>query len=574
MRETFWLTRNVQSSFQNVVQILTKQCVPSMGECKSDMGASKSTGRGRRQAVPALNRRQVLIAGAPLALTLAGIAPLRAYAAQDAQAPAPHKFDFARLAEAAKALAAKPYVAPKPPVPDLIGKIDFDVMQKIKFRPEKALWKDGTGPFPVRLFHLDKFNGLPVRINVLTDGVPKRVAYTSKDFDYGTSGLQDKLPADLGFSGFRVMDGENVATDWLAFQGASYFRSAGQDNQYGASARGIAVDTTASTKEEFPRFTEFWLEEPDPDKRTITVYALLEGPSLTGAYKFVATKRSGAIMDVDAELFIRDDIAQLGIAPLTSMYWYGENDRRHATDWRPEIHDSDGLALWTGKGERIWRPLINPPSVLTNSFLDENPKGFGLMQRDRRFADYEDDGAFYNRRPSIWVEPRGEWQAGAVQLVEIPTRDEIHDNIVAYWKPKRAVKAGDHIKVSYRLYWRNDNPHAPMDIGRVTATRIGRGGIPGQTPAKDSWKFVIDFAGGPLTGMAPRYDIEPVVNASRGKVSNGYVIKIVGTERWRAAFDVQAPGKEQINLRCYLRLGDKTLTETWLYQFFPTEGSA
>jgi glucans biosynthesis protein len=523
-----------------------------------------------------LNRRQLLVAGLSLALPASAILTPRTAAAQAGpNLGNPQPFDFARLQQTAKALAKKAYVAPKRP-PGVIGKIDFDEAQKIKFRADKALFNGGATPFPVRLFHVDQFNQLPAKINVVTDGMAREVVYSAQDFDYGNTGLAAKLPADLGFSGFRVMNGPGSQIDWLAFQGASYFRSAGQDNQYGASARGIAVNTTASTKEEFPRFTEFWLAEPDPQQRSITIYALLDGPSLTGAYKFNSVKQSGVIMQVEAELFIRRDIAQLGIAPLTSMYWYGENDRHKATDWRPEIHDGDGLALWTGKGERIWRPLIDPPSVLTNSFLDEHPKGFGLMQRDRSFSNYQDDGAFYNRRPSIWVQPLGEWGPGAVQLVEIPTDDEIHDNIVAYWKPKRAVKAGDEIKVAYKLYWQNDNPYPPTDVGRVSATRIGRGGIPGKPDPtdKDKWKFVIDFIGGPLSTMARRYDVTPVVNVSRGKVSNAYVVKVVGTERWRAAFDVYAPGKKQIDLRCFLRLDDKALTETWLYQYFPPTGAA
>ena len=547
-----------------------------MGICESNMGAQNVIRCYRGPAVAGLNRRQLLLAGASLALPAVGtLRPHAAAAATGATLGPPQPFDFEKLRQTAKALAGKAYAAPKQP-PAIVGKIDFDEAQKIKFRADKALFADGASPFPVRLFHVDQFNQLGVKIYLVSGGTAREVVYSAQDFEYGNPAMAARLPADLGFSGFRVMDGPDSQTDWLAFQGASYFRSSGQDNQYGASARGIAVNTTASTKEEFPRFTHFWLAEPDPQQRAITIFALLDGPSLTGAYKFIATKRTGAIMQIEADLFIRHDIAQLGIAPLTSMYWFGENDRHQATDWRPEIHDSDGLALWTGKGERIWRPLIDPPTVLTNSFLDEHPKGFGLMQRDRSFSNYQDDGAFYERRPSIWVQPIGEWGPGAVQLVEIPTDDEIHDNIVAYWKPKRDVKAGDSLKFAYKLYWQNDNPHRPTDVARVVATRIGRGGVPGK-PAptdKDSWKFVIDFMGGPLTGMKARYDLKPEVNVSRGKVSNGYVVKVVGTERWRAAFDVYAPGKKQIDLRCFLRLDDKTLTETWLYQFFPPNSPA
>ena len=519
----------------------------------------------------AFSRRRLLIAGGSFALTIGACGSGASAEATAARVGPAEPFNFDLLKQRAKVLAAKAYMPVQPPAPDIIRGIDFDVAQKIKFRADRALWPNGAGSFPVRLFHLDRFNALPVRINVIDGDVARQVIYSPDDFDYGGTGLEKKLPASVGFSGFRVMNGPDSNTDWLAFQGASYFRSSGHDNQYGASARGIAVDTATSTKEEFPLFVEFWLAEANPNRAAITIYALLDGPSLTGAYQFVATKTSGAVMDITAELFIRHDIARLGVAPLTSMYWYGENERRYGTDWRPEIHDSDGLALWTGKGERIWRPLIDPPSVRTNSFLDENPKGFGLIQRDRDFADYQDDGAFYNRRPSIWVEPQGQWGAGSVQLVEIPTEDEIHDNIVAFWKPAREVKAGDRLPLAYRLYWQNEDPPPQIDVGRVTATRIGRGGVPGRPMPddKDKWKFVIDFVGGPLAKMQARYDIKPMVTVSRGKVANAYVIKVVGTDRWRALFDIDAPGKDQIDLRCYLSLDGKALTETWLYQYFP-----
>ena len=273
-------------------------------------------------------------------------------------------------------------------------------------------------------------------------------------------------------------------------------------------------------------------------------------------------------MNVHADLFARADIERLGVAPLTSMYWYSESNYGKRTDWRPAIHDSDGLALWTGVGERIWRPLADPPSVQTNSFLDTDPKGFGLLQRDRNFDDYQDDGAFYNRRPSLWVEPLGKWGDGVVQLVEIPTDDEVQDNIVAYWQPKAAVKNGDALTFDYRLYWQAAEP-SPGVLGRVVATRVGRGGIPGLSHPKGLHKFVIDFEGGPLASMQARFDLTPVVVLSRGKSQNAYVIKVVGTSRWRAFFDVLSTDANPIDIRCYLRLAGKALTETWLYQFFP-----
>ena len=516
--------------------------------------------------------RRLLLAALSASVLPPGVALAAPSTGQAVRLGPPKDFSFAALAARAKKNAGQPYQAPQPRASHIIKDIDFDAVQKIRFRPDHALWAGGPAPDPVSFFHLNRYSADPVVLHALEDGKAREILYGPDYFDYGASGLDPKALVDLGFSGFRVMDGQNKPTDWLAFQGASYFRSSGQDAQYGASARGIAINTAAATAEEFPRFSEFWLDANGP---VISIYALLDGPSITGAYKFDAMKnasktQAGVIMNVHCDLFFRADISRLGVAPLTSMYWYGENERPKAADWRPEIHDNDGLALWTGKGERIWRPLIDPPQVMTNSFADVNPKGFGLIQRDRDFANYQDDGAFYNKRPGIWVEPKGDWGAGAVQLVEIPTDDETHDNIVAYWRPDRSVNAGDTMSFDYRLYWQNNEPAYPKSIAKAVATRLGRGGIPGQNPwPRDKHKFVVDFTGGPLMQMRQRYDIKPVVTASRGQIDNAYVIKVVGGDRWRALFDVQVEGNTPVDLRMYLKLGEKTLSETWLYQYFP-----
>jgi glucans biosynthesis protein len=258
----------------------------------------------------------------------------------------------------------------------------------------------------------------------------------------------------------------------------------------------------------------------------------------------------------------------MGVAPLTSMFWFDETNRRQARDWRPEIHDSDGLALWTGAGEHIWRPLNDPPQLQVSSFVDNNPKGFGLLQRDRNFDNYQDDGVFYDRRPSVWVEPLEAWGEGAVQLVEIPTDDEISDNIVAYWLPKAPVKAGSEWIFKYRLHWLADEPYPPA-LGRVIATRVGRGGIPGQPRPKDKKKIVIDFAGGPLEDRKKGDPVQLIVDAARGAIDGDYTLQVVGTRHWRAFFDIAVDGDAPVDIRAFLRYGDRPLTETWLFQFIP-----
>jgi glucans biosynthesis protein len=478
-------------------------------------------------------------------------------------------FSFEWLRAQAKELAAQPYHAQPIRHSDLLDKITYDVYQQIRFRERQALQEGHT--FPIQFFHLGKYARESVAIHAVSGGQARQVLYSPALFDYEQCELTDPMPTDLGFAGFRAMNNDDVPGDWLAFMGASYFRTAGPLNQYGLSARGIAINTVVPFRsEEFPRFTAFWLEAVTDDPDSIMIYAMLDGPSITGAYRMRCNKRATITMDIHADLFQRESIKQLGVAPLTSMYWYSETNARIGDDWRPEIHDSDGLAMWTGSGERILRPLNNPASVQTNSFFDDNPRGFGLLQRDRNFAHYLDDGVFYDRRASVWVEPHNGWGRGSVVLVEIPTNDEIEDNIVAFWQPEREAGAGAEWALDYTLHWVSEEPYIPP-VARVVHTRLGRPGAPGQHEARDPHgrKFVIEFIGGPFADMEQRFDLEAVISASRGTLGKWHVLKILGTDRWRAEFDLQARGPDPIDLRCYLRLGDKTLTETWLYQYLP-----
>ena len=520
-----------------------------------------------------LNRRQTIFAASASALVSLLESRCLQAAAESGEirfGPA-QPFDVEWLRSHARELAARPYQEPVIRHPDILETIDYDAYQQIRFRPERALWEGGGPPFPVQFFHLGRFFKAPVRLYEVADGSAREILYEPDYFTFGDTGLRERLPDDLGFAGFRVMDGGGLKTDWLAYQGAAYFRTSGALDQYGLSARGLAIDTAMSWPEEFPRFTSFWLERTPEDSARILIHALMDSPSVAGAYRFDWAHAEGSVADIQADLFCRKDIARMGVAPLTSMFWFAENNRHLATDWRPEIHDSDGLAMWTGAGERIWRPLNNPRAVQTSSFVDENPKGFGLLQRDRAFYHYEDDGVFYDRRPSVWVEPVEGWGRGVVQLVEIPTDDEIHDNIVAYWVPAEPVKAGSQWSFRYRLHWLADEPYPSTTVGRVRHTRVGRGGIPGQPRPEGSRKFVIDFEGGPLADLEKLDEVEPVIDASRGGIDNAYALQIVGTRNWRAFFDLYVDGEAPVDLRCFLRLGERTLTETWLYQYFPFE---
>ena len=528
---------------------------------------------------PTFDRRQIVQRGLGLGM-IAGTSGLldfaQALAGVDDKAFAEAQpFSFALLQARAETLAQSAFARPVIPSPDTLSAIDYDAYQKIRFRADKSLKLDSDGRMPVQFFHLGRYATDPVRMHVVTDGKAREIIYSPALFDIPDGHPAKSLESGAGFAGFRVM-APDLKTDWFAAMGASYFRTSGPYNQYGLSARGIAIDTAMPTPEEFPRFSHYWLEGPAGDtKAPLTIYALLDGPSVTGAYRMRTERLTDSrdvhriTMDIDAVLYARKDVSRIGIAPFSSMFWYGEASRKQSADWRPEIHDSDGLSVLTGSGERIWRPICNPPRVMTSAFVDTDPKGFGLLQRDRDFVHYLDDGVFYERRSSVWVEPLEPWGKGAVHLVEIPTDDETSDNIVAYWAPDEQLKAGQNRHWRYRLSWLDDIPF-PDAVARATGTWTGMGGRPGHKRPDGVRKFVIDYQGSVFEGLGRESGVELIVTASRGDVSNSYNHPVVDQrQRWRAFFDIKALGPAPVDLRAFLRKGDRALSETWIYQYFP-----
>lgn len=484
-------------------------------------------------------------------------------------------FSFETLIDRAKKAAASAYAPPPRPAPDVLEKIDYDAHGKLRFKTDMALWgkPQDQRRFPVTFFHLGRYFQKPVRMHVLEGGKAREIIYREDYFEMPADSPAKALPKGAGFAGFRfqeAVDGKLdwKKNDWVAFLGASYFRAIGELYQYGLSARGLMLDAAIGTPEEFPDFTHIWLEEGrNSDK--VTVFALLDSPSVAGAYRFDMSRGKAVTMEIDKRLFVRKPVARFGVAPLTSMFWFSETVKPTAADWRPEVHDSDGLAIWTGAGERIWRPLNNPPRTVASSFGDTNPRGFGLLQRDRGFDHYQ-DGVYYERRPSLWVEPIGNWGKGAVQIIEIPTDDEIHDNIVAAWVPEQPVKAGDSFAFKYRLHWLADEPY-PTDLARVVASRMGNGGQPGQPRPKGVRKFMVEFKGPPLVDLPSGVRPEAVLWASRGQFSYVFTEAVPNDVpgHWRAQFDFHAEGNEPVEMRLFLRLDGKPLSESWLYQYHP-----
>jgi len=412
-------------------------------------------------------------------------------------------------------------------------------------------------------FHLGKFQTESVRINEITPAGVRHIPYKSADFDYGRNKLSPQTWGDLGYAGFRAhypLNGDGYKDELVVFLGASYFRALGAGQRYGLSARGLAIDTVGGKGEEFPRFTEFWIAKPATNASALTIYALLDSPRASGAYQFDVHPGSETTMDVHARIYLRSSVATLGIAPLTSMFFFGEN-QPHRTDFRPEVHDSDGLMVATGDGEWLWRPLINPKQVLTTSFSMRQLRGFGLMQRDRNFSSYEDSEASYELRPSAWIEPKGSWGAGRVELMQLSTPDETNDNIVAYWVPEKVPAPGKPLDLSYRLHWQGKQQQRPPGAW-VVQSRAGRGYA---ELADDEQQFVVDFTGPSLTALPANAPVKAVVSApSNGQVmeSNAYPIDATGV--WRMTLRVKQLNPAQpTELRGFLQNGNDILTETW-----------
>jgi glucans biosynthesis protein len=448
------------------------------------------------------------------------------------------------------------------PRPDSAAQaIDYDAANRIMFRPERAIGADDG--YAVRLFPLVKHAPTPIELFVVDRGIARRIDHDPGMFDVrpGAGPAPHILP---GIAGLRVMS-RGGQSDWLAFMGASYFRSAGALDQYGLSARGLAIDTGIDGREEFPAFTSFWIDRGAGDG--LIIHALLEGPSVVGAYRFVNRNGpDGVTQDVSMALWLRRDVERLGIAPLTSMFWYDEGNRDRAIDWRPEIHDSDRLLIHNHAGERLCRPLGNPPRATINSFVDTGtPRGFGLLQRDRNFDHYQDDGVFYEKRPSLWVEPRGDWGAGSVMLYEIPTIREYEDNVVAFWTPAAPIKAGAQLSFDYRLRWIGGEPD-PSPLALAVDRWTGTAGRPGTDPIAGARRLVVDFEGATLAGLTRDSDVVADVTVDRGRIIAVHAYPVVGrTVCWRLIVDTTKT-QEPVNVRATLRLKGKPITETVIDQ--------
>jgi periplasmic glucans biosynthesis protein len=502
-----------------------------------------------------LNRRQFLEASAltPLATLLPGAVS----AASAAELP----FGPSYVRDLARNLASKPFAPPEEKVPDALRDLTYDQYRSIRFLPERAAWRNEKLPFEVQFFHRGFFYKNRVDIYEVSGGRAVPIRYRRDDFAFGDN-IGQVPDADLGFAGFRIhapINRPDYYDEVCAFLGASYFRAVAKGETYGLSARGLSIDTGESKGEEFPFFKAFWLEKPAPGATSVVVHALLDSKSATASYRFTIRPGAPTVFDVEMSLYPRIELQHAGLAPMTSMFFFGPNDRHDVDDFRPAVHDSDGLAMFNGKGEQLWRPLNNPRDLQASTFNDLNPRGFGLMQRERNFFAYEDIESRFERRPSLWVEPIGDWGEGSVVLFEIPTKEEVHDNIAAFWRPKTALQAKSENNYTYRLHWGPDAPK-PNSLARFTRTGVGARG-------DDSKLFVLELVGDGLKAVDPN-KVRGAVSADKSEIKNVVTQPNPETGGWRLSFQC-AVKDAPIELRAVLMQGDQPISEVWVYRWAP-----
>lgn len=479
-------------------------------------------------------------------------------------------FDFETVVDKARKLAEKPYEAPAQ-VPQFLRELDYQTYRAIRFKPEHSLWRESETNFQVMLVPAGRLYKHPVRLNIIDAQGVHELPFNKSHFNYPESSLRKRIPPDLGYGGFKLtfpLDAQGNQNQFLVFAGASYYRAVGRENNFGISGRGLAIDTGLPKGEEFPDFVEFWLQRPAPDAERMTLYGLLDGASVTGAYRFTVIPGDTTTLRVTSKLFPRQAIEQMGVAPLTSMFYYDGKAPRPMGEWRPEVHDSDGLLIHNGEsGEWLWRPLRNPETLSMDYFQTRDVAGFGLLQRDQAFESYMDPEARYDLRPSAWVEPRGQWGPGQVVLVQIPTPDETNDNVVAFWTPDKSASQQD-APMTFEYSVHHGSPEIPEEpMARVVDTFVGDGSRIGGGDQEGAVRFIVDFTGGPLKQVDPDASVTGSVSMlNEGELLGHYVEYIPKLDRWRLSILARPKSEEPIAVRAFLKHESDTLSETWSFE--------
>ena len=481
-------------------------------------------------------------------------------AASDPVPPAPMRFEAGDVLGRARELARKPFAAPSSELPAPFADLTYDQYVGIRQKPGSAIWADEKVGFALEPLHRGFIFSAPMRINLIENGQSHALGYEAARFDFGKLQVPANLP-DVGFSGFRVLQfgPGGVLQDVAIFQGASFFRAIARGQNFGVTARALSLRTADPKGEEFPLLREVWIEKPSLANDALTIHALLDSESVTGAYRFTLRPGDVTIIDTECTLVSRTAIDALGLGTMAGMSLFGPLGRRPGDEVRAGVYEVGGLQVLNQNGEWLWRPAVNRDTLQLSSFVDPNPRGFGMLQRERRFPQFQDDDQHWELRPSLWIEPLGDWGEGSVVLVEIPSDAEINDNIICFWRPKAAMPANTEASYTYRqsFCW------TPLErpTGAIcTATRDGRG------PGTKSHRFLVEFTSDAFADAAGVADLHPMISASAGTISGIRTFHSAANRTFRVHFDMEA-GVPMTELRLVLERGGKPASETWLYRW-------
>jgi glucans biosynthesis protein len=516
-----------------------------------------------------MDRREFL--SSSLAVAAVGLAEARVAAAQEAVVPEtqsrpqrpetpgePTAFSFAALKDEARRLSTTAWSDPGADVAQRYRDLPFEQYREIRWKRDRLIWRDDRLAFRLEPMAAGSVYNRSVRLFLVDGGKALPISADGEQFDWGAvKPPEEGSPVPLSGVRLRRLGNSPERTpEFAVFQGASYFKALAKGLHYGLTARGLAINTADPDGEIFPGFTRFYVERPDDNAQSIRLYALLEAKPVVGAYRFTLRPGDETAIDVELTLFPREEMTHIGLGALNTMFLFGGIGRTRFDDVRQAVHLSDGLAVLNGQGERLWRPTANPKNLQISAFADENPLGFGLVQRARDFTDYLDLDNRWDLKPSAWVEPVGDWGKGSVVLVEIPSDGEIHENVVAYWRPKAKLPAGQEFSAAYRLHWRGDGI-LPSDLGWVDDTREGQGNQTG-------WRrYAIDFV-----GPMPSADrVKLVASTSAGRIVAPSLKPNPVTGGFSVVFDLDPRNAPLAELRVQLTDGTKPVSETWLYRW-------
>jgi glucans biosynthesis protein len=472
----------------------------------------------------------------------------------------PSPFGAGTAIAEAKDLSRKLFKPISSELPPPFRGLTYEQYASIREQPGTAIWTAEKTGFTIEPLHRGFIFASPVELNLVADGQARRIIYDPALYDFGSLTVPDKI-GDMGFSGFRILAQASGGPALLAiFQGATFFRAVAAGQTPGAIARALSINTADTRAEEIPFFRKIWIERPSLAAAALVIYALIDSESITGACRFTLRPGEATIIDTECTLFARAAVDNLGLSAISAAHFSCPLGQRRSDDLRPCISETGGLQMLTGKGEWLWRPVSNRDTLQLSAFADENPRGFGFLQRDRFFDHYQDDDQHFESRPSLWIEPIGDWAQGALQLIEIPSDSEANDNIIAYWKPKQPLAAGSEVSYAYRQFWCWSPPEQPP-LAVAMQSRSGKGSAPKRR------RFLVEFTGETLGEPETLAAMKPNLNVAPGAILSLRSFARPDNKSCRVLFEIDPGGESYTEMRLVLEAAGKPLSETWLYRW-------